>query len=51
MQSKNKSLISDQVLASKKRRQQIRNWCILIFVVVAIIAIAVVAVFAKKRYQ
>ena len=37
MQSKNKALIPDQELARKKRRQQIRNWIILITVVLLII--------------
>ena len=37
MQSKSKALIPDQELARKKRRQQIRNWIILITVVLLII--------------
>lgn len=39
MQSKNKTLIPDEELIKRKRRKQIRNWIILIAVVLAIIGI------------
>ena len=39
MQSKNKTLIPDQEVLKRKRRKQLRNWIILIAVVLAIIGI------------
>ena len=39
MQSKNKTLIPDEELIKRKRRKQVRNWIILIAVVLAIIGI------------